>query len=351
MGVTKIEIRAGRASYDALVGTDLLQRVADLLPPDLRDKRSAIICDTNSRRFADAIVSRLTNGDIVEMPAGEHSKSLEQAGAICDEMTSRALDRTSFVVGVGGGVVGDVSGFVAAIFYRGIPHVQVPTTLLAMVDSAIGGKCGVNTTAGKNLLGAIHQPRLIVCDVRTLESLPPQQFRQGMAEIVKHGILRDAEMFAQLRSFTREKLPELIARNIRIKAAIVAADERETNGQRALLNFGHTIGHAIERAGNYEVLPHGDAISIGMIAACRISTKRAGFSADECEQVRELLDSLGLPTSLPRNISRDAVFDAVRFDKKFAGGEVRFVVTPRIGDASVSSNVTFDDIREAIDEL
>jgi 3-dehydroquinate synthase len=349
--VTKIEINVGQQSYDAVVGADLLRRVAELLPNELREKRCAIICDENSRRFADAVAAGLTNAVIFEMPAGEGSKSLSQAGKLCDEMIAHAFDRTSFVIGVGGGVVVYVSVFVAAIFQRGIPHLQVPTTLLAMVDSAIGGKCGVNTAAGKNLLGAIHQPRLIACDLQVLDSLPPTQFRQGMAEIVKHAIIRDAEMFAQLKSFRRDNLAELIERNIRIKAAIVAADECETRGERALLNFGHTVGHAIERAGNYTGLPHGDAISLGMMAACSISQKRAGLSEDESRSVMQLLGSLGLPISLPTNIPKEAVFDAIRFDKKFQDGQVRFVVTPQIGQAYLTSDVTFADIRQAIDQL
>jgi 3-dehydroquinate synthase len=347
--VTRISIRAGSSAYDAIVGAGLLRDVATLFPDSLRERRCAVVCDNNSRRFAEPLA--IPRRELIEIPAGERSKSLEQVGAICDQMIAAGLDRTSFVIGVGGGVVGDISGFAAAIFQRGIPHVQVPTTLLAMVDSSIGGKTGVNTRAGKNLLGAVHQPALIVADIETLATLPEREFRQGFAEIVKHGIVRDVAMLNELHRFERADLQRLIGRNIEIKAAVVAADERDETGERALLNFGHTVGHAIERAAGYGELLHGEAISLGIVAACEISVKRAGLSESERQQVVELLQGFGLPTSLPSSVSRDAALDVVRFDKKFAGGAVRFVVTPRLGEAYLSRDVTLDDIRAAMDRL
>ena len=381
MNTEVVEITAGSTSYQAMVGEGLIDRAGELLTGVMRGRRCAIIADTNSApMFAQRLESSLGAAGFVAarftMPAGEQSKTLVNVGRICDEMIAAGFDRSAFVIGLGGGVVGDVSGFVAAIFSRGIAHVQVPTTLLAMVDSAIGGKCGVNASAGKNLIGAIHQPRLILADTRTLTTLPDRELRQGMAEVVKHAIIRDAKMFGLLRDtrassraargvtdttaargttgslgFARDDLSSLIKRNIEIKAGIVAADERETSGARAVLNFGHTIGHAIERAANYELLRHGEAISIGMVAACNVSMKRAGFSERERDDVIALLNSLKLPTQLPAVVSREAVFDAVRFDKKFQGGEVRFVVTPRIGEAFLSKEVTLEDIREAIERL
>jgi 3-dehydroquinate synthase len=288
---------------------------------------------------------------MIVVPAGEQSKSLEQVGAICEQMARAGLDRSSFVIGVGGGVIGDLSGFVAAVFHRGIPHVQVPTTLLAMVDSSIGGKTGVNTAVGKNLIGAIHHPSLVIADVETLKALPKREFNQGFAEIIKHGIIRDAEMLDDLRDFDLAKIEELIARNIRIKAAVVAADERELSGERALLNFGHTVGHAIERAAGYGELLHGEAISLGIIAACHISIRRAGLAESARDKVVALLKSFELPTELPPQISREKILEAIAFDKKFASGSVRFVVTPQLGQAYLSSEVTREDIREAVDQL
>ena len=227
-----------------------------------------------------------------------------------------------------------------------------------MVDSSIGGKTGVNLEAGKNLIGAIHHPALIIADVKALESLPRKELRQGYAEIIKHAIIRDAEMFRALSPRTKRQsgsdskngFVALIRRNIAIKARIVSADAREISGERALLNFGHTVGHAIERAADFKI-PHGDCISTGMVAACAISIKRAGLSSQERDEVVSLLTQFGLPTRLPPKLDRNRIIDAIRHDKKFTSGEVRFVVTPRIGGALLSREVTMNDIRDAVAEL
>ena len=291
---------------------------------------------------------------LITIPAGEKSKTLEQVGAICDRMIAAGLDRTSFVVGLGGGMIGDISGFVAAIYHRGIPHVQIPTTLLAMVDSSIGGKTGLDTRAGKNLIGAFHQPSLVIDDLDVLKTLPHRQFNQGFAEIIKHAVVADAKMFRMLQSWKASEalaLQQLIKRNIGIKSRIVGRDERDRTGQRALLNFGHTVGHAIERAGNYRKFLHGEAVSLGIVAACAISLKKAELRPDQRAAIIDLLDRFGLPTRLPPKFPRKKILDAVNFDKKFEGGKVRFVVTPRIGVAHVADNVTLADIREAVEAL
>src|SRR5437016_9004807 len=266
-------------------------------------------------------------------------------------MIAAGLDRQSFMIGLGGGVVGDISGFVAAIFLRGIPHVQIPTTLLAMVDSSIGGKTGVNTRDGKNLLGAIHHPVLVIDDIDVLKTLPRRDFNQGFAEIIKHAIIADAEMFMALRDVDPENLAPLIHRNIELKSKIVAKDERDRTGERALLNFGHTVGHAIERAGNYRKFLHGEAISLGIIAAGAVSIKRAGLPLRQRDAVIDVLRRFDLPTCLPKNFPRNKIVSAVKFDKKFQSGKIRFVVTPKIGTAYLSNEVTLDDIREAVSKL
>jgi 3-dehydroquinate synthase len=296
---------------------------------------------------------------LITIPAGEKSKTLKQAGAICEQMIAAGLDRQSFVVGLGGGMIGDISGFVAAIYHRGIPHVQIPTTLLAMVDSSIGGKTGVDTRDGKNLIGAFHQPTLVIDDLDVLKTLPRRQFNQGFAEIIKHAVIADAKMFRTLESWDASSglasgalaLQSLIKRNIQIKSRIVAKDERDRRDQRALLNFGHTVGHAIERAGNYRKFLHGEAVSLGIVAACAISVKRAGLGPDQRAAIADLLERFGLPTRLPPNFPRKKIFDAIRFDKKFECGKVRFVVTPRIGTARITNDVTLNDIREAVKQL
>jgi 3-dehydroquinate synthase len=265
-------------------------------------------------------------------------------------MLTAGLNRESFVIGLGGGVIGDLSGFVAAIFERGIHHVQIPTTLLAMVDSSIGGKTGVNARAGKNLIGAVHPPALVLDDVDVLKTLPRREINQGFAEIIKHAVIADAEMFQQLVAADPKKVDfaPLIQRNVELKARIVEGDEHERTGNRALLNFGHTVGHGIEKAADYHGIAHGEAVSVGMIAACEISITKAGLSKDERDEIARLLRKFELPTRLPKDFPREKIVEAMKFDKKFVRGQVRFVVTPKIGSALLSPDVSMDDIRAAI---
>ena len=351
-----METRGAAPSYPALVGSGLVAKAGEEVAKRLRCPRCAIISDTNiapllGDRVKQSLGSSGFRSTLITIPAGEKSKILEQAGAICDQMIDAGLDRQSFIVGLGGGVVGDISGFVAAIFHRGIPHVQIPTTLLAMVDSSIGGKTGVNTSAGKNLIGAIHHPALVIDDVDVLKTLPRREFNQVFAEIIKHAIIADAEMFDALKDVDLENLAPLIRRNIEIKSKIVTKDEHDSTGARAVLNFGHTVGHAIERAGDYRKFLHGEAISLGIVAACDVSMKRTGLPPDQRDAIVDLLQKFKLPTRLPPNFRREKIFEALPFDKKFKSGEVRFVVTPRIGSAHLSSDVTMEDIREAVDQL
>jgi len=359
VSVTSIEVRADAHRHEVLIGSGLLASAGELVKQRLREMRCAIVSDTNvAERFADEVKQSLTSSGfqpaLMIIPSGEQSKTFEQAGTICDQMIAAGLDRRSFVIGLGGGVVGDISGFVAAIFGRGIPHVQIPTTLLAMVDSSIGGKTGVNTSAGKNLIGAFHHPALVIDDVDVLKTLPQREFNQGFAEIIKHAIIADAGMFSHLeneRASDALALQALIRRNIEIKASIVARDEFDRTGERVLLNFGHTIGHAIERAGDYQTFLHGEAISLGIVAASAVSVKRAGLPQDQRDAIVDLLRTFELPTQLPANFPRKEIFEALKFDKKFERGEIRFVVTSKIGSAYLSRDVTMEDIREAVDEL
>jgi 3-dehydroquinate synthase len=349
-------IQAGNQSYEALVGSRLLEEAGALLSQKLSGRDCAIVSDDNvAARFAQTLVQSLTSAGfkptLIIIPSGEKSKTLDEAEAICNRMSETRLDRSSFLVALGGGVVGDLTGFVAAIYHRGIPYVQVPTTLLAQVDSSIGGKTAVNTTVGKNMIGAWHHPTLVIADVDTLDTLPPREWKQGFAEVLKHAIIRDAEMFELLQHFDRQDIAALVRRNIEIKAKIVAADEREIKGERALLNFGHTVGHAIERAGNYRDFLHGEAVSLGVVAACEISLRKAGLSETERDRILRTLLAFDLPTRLPADFPREKILNAIRFDKKFKRQEVRFVVTPAIGSARLATDVTVDDIAAALAKL
>jgi 3-dehydroquinate synthase len=354
-----VEIRGACYSYSAVLGTDLLAKVGKYTRKYFPGETCGIISDANvAPLFADLVKRSLTIAGyrpiLVTIPAGEKSKTLKQAGAICAQMVAAGLDRQSFVIGLGGGMIGDISGFVAAIYQRGIRHVQIPTTLLAMVDSSIGGKTGVNTHDGKNLIGAFHHPSLVIDDIDVLKTLPRREFNQGFAEIIKHAVIADRELFRTLQSWTAGGAPALqrvIKRSIQIKSKIVAKDERDRTGQRAVLNFGHTVGHAIERAGGYHTFLHGEAVSLGIVAACTISMKKAGLPADQRDAIVALLKQFDLPTRLLSNFPRKKIFDALKFDKKFEAGKVRFVVTPRIGIGRLTEDVTTKDIREAIDIL
>lgn len=354
--MTPIVIQAGNQSYQALIGPQLLEKIGSLLPPELGGPGCAIVTDDNVNGFfAQTVVKSLTQAGfrpaLITVPAGERSKSLGQAEAICNQMSEAGLDRSSFLIALGGGMVGDLGGFAAAIYHRGIPCVQAPTTLLAQVDSSIGGKTAVNIAVGKNLIGAWHQPALVISDTDTLATLPPREWKQGFAEILKHAIIRDAEMFEMLQHFDGNEIAALVRRNVAIKAAIVAADERETKGERALLNFGHTVGHAIERAGEFLDFLHGEAVSLGIVAACEVSVRKAGLAEMERDRILSTLLDFDLPTRLPANFPREKIFEAIRFDKKFQGQEVRFVVTPAIGSARVATDVTMKDIEAAVNQL
>lgn len=359
LGCTAVEFRGSGDHYRTLVGSNLIEQVGNHAAKYMSGKRCAVITDTNvGSLFASRIRRSLTSAGfrpiLITIPAGEKSKTLKQAGKICDRMIAAGLDRQSFVIGLGGGVVGDISGFVAAIYHRGIPHLQIPTTVLAMVDSSIGGKTGVNTDDGKNLLGVVHQPSLVIDDMDVLKTLLPREFNQGFAEVIKHAVIADPKMFKQLQSWKESDplvLQQLVRRNVKLKAKIVAKDERDRTGERALLNFGHTVGHAIERAGDYRRFLHGEALSLGIVAACAISIKRAGLPSRQRDAVVSLLQRFELPTCLPKNFPRNKIISAVNFDKKFEDEKIRFVVVPKIGSAHLSHKVTMEDIRDAIEAL
>jgi 3-dehydroquinate synthase len=266
------------------------------------------------------------------------------------------LERKSFIVALGGGVVGDLAGFVAATYLRGIAFVQVPTTLLAQVDSSVGGKVGVNLKAGKNLVGAFHQPRLVLCDLDTLQTLQEREYRAGLAEIIKYGIIYDARLFAQLeRDLPRllqrnhKTLAAVVARCCEIKSEVVGQDETE-GGVRAILNFGHTIGHAIEAICGYGKFLHGEAISIGQVTTVKVSRRVPGLSRRDADRIINLFKRAGLPTQIRLNsVQRRKLFAAMRLDKKVRGGEIRFVLAKRIGKVLWGRRVPDVYIREALD--
>jgi 3-dehydroquinate synthase len=357
---TRLRVTLGERSYDIVVGRGLLARTGEFLRPLTLGTRGVVITDANvGGLYADALQSALSAAgfetELLSVSAGEASKSLRQVDRIFEKLPSMRMDRQSFVIALGGGVIGDLAGFVAATYLRGLAFIQVPTTLLAQVDSSVGGKVGVNLPQGKNMVGAFYQPRIVLADTDALATLPQRELRAGFAEVIKHGAIADAEFFDWLEQNYRRVLEldaEAVAYAVRrcceIKADVVSRDEREA-GQRAILNFGHTVGHAMEALTEYVGLLHGEAIAIGMCCAVLLSVKRAGLSPSEAARVKELVDTCGLPTRLGEKLSADQLFAAMRLDKKARGGKLRFVLLKHLGDACVSDAVTDEDAREVLD--
>jgi 3-dehydroquinate synthase len=355
-----VQVPLGNRSYAIKVGDGLLSRLgvecAQLKP----GQRCAVITDSNvGRHFAKAALKSLSASCfapiLISVPAGEKSKRIAVVEKCYDQLAAHRLERKSFIVALGGGVVGDLAGFVAATYLRGIPFVQVPTTLLAQVDSSVGGKTGVNLKAGKNLVGAFYQPQLVLCDLDTLKTLPKREYISGLAEVVKYGIIYDAILFARLE----RNLPKLlqrdavtlaavVARCCEIKADVVGQDETES-GLRAILNFGHTIGHAIENSSGYGKFLHGEAISIGQVAAAKLSQKILGLPANDVERITNLFQRAGLPVKIKLNpVQRKKLFAAMKLDKKVSGGEIKFVLAEKIGKVVWEQKVASDLIGQVL---
>ena len=338
-----VTVSLGERSYRILIGGGLLARLGTECARLKLGRRCAIVSDHQvAPRYGQAVANSLRAAGFepveITVPAGETAKNLATVESCYHQLAAHRLERKSFIIALGGGVVGDLAGFVAATFLRGIAFVQVPTTLLAQVDSSVGGKVGVNLSSGKNLVGAFHQPRLVLCDLDTLDTLPLRELRAGLAEVIKYGIIYDAKLFARLerdlpRLLAREPktLAAVIARCCEIKAGVVSQDETE-GGLRAILNFGHTIGHAIENISGYGKYLHGEAISVGQVAAAQLSAKLLGLTAGDAERITHLFEQAGLPTQIQLSpAQRQNLLAAMKLDKKVNAGEVKFVLAERIG--------------------
>ncbi len=338
-----VPVSLGSRSYAIKVGAGLMSRLGAECARLKLGHRCAVITDNNvGQQYARSVLTSLTNSGfepiLITVPAGEKSKRMVMVEKCYDQLAAHRLERKSFIVALGGGVVGDLAGFVAATYLRGLPFVQVPTSLLAQVDSSVGGKTGVNLEAGKNLVGAFYQPQLVLCDLDALKTLPEREFISGFAEVIKYGIIYDALLFAQLeRNLSRllhrdtGALAAVIARCCQIKADVVGQDETET-GLRAILNFGHTIGHAIENSSGYGKFLHGEAISIGQVAAAKVSRQILRLSSSEVARIEKIFVQAGLPVTIRLNASREEkLFAAMKLDKKVSGGEIKFVLAEKIG--------------------
>ncbi|MCA9012433.1 MAG: 3-dehydroquinate synthase, partial [Planctomycetaceae bacterium] len=351
MSGTTVHVDLGPRSYDILVGQGLLSSSATHIAAWVEQRfgaanggRACIITDINVRQHATTVLKGLqdagwTTGEIVIEP-GEPSKRLEVISAAYDQLVAMPADRQTVIVAVGGGVVGDAAGFVAATFARGLPFVQVPTTLLADVDSSVGGKVGINHPQAKNLIGAFHQPVGVLIDTSLLNTLPDREYCAGLAEVVKYGVILDAEFFEYLEQNTSglnardpDVLLHAIARSCELKAQVVAEDEFERTGLRAVLNYGHTFCHAFEALCGYGELLHGEAVSIGMVCASRLAERLGRVDTNLTQRQVDLLSALHLPVALPQpdQLSIEAVIERMRLDKKTVSGSLRFVLPTKMG--------------------
>ncbi len=356
-----INVNLPQQSYEIAIASGSLDQLGEQMSSLQLGKKILLVSNpTIFKHFGERAIASLTSAgfEVVScmLPPGERYKNLNSIQKLYDAALENRLERSSTMVALGGGVIGDMTGFAAATWLRGINVVQVPTTLLAMVDSAIGGKTGVNHPQGKNLIGAFHQPRLVLIDPEVLKTLPMREFRAGMAEVIKYGVIWDAELFAQMeasknlnqhRYVKPELIDSILSRSCQAKADVVSKDEKEA-GLRAILNYGHTIGHAVESLTGYRLVNHGEAVGIGMVAAGQIAAELGMWQKEDTQRQDALIAKAGLPTKLPAGVDIEAIIEALQSDKKVKDGKVRFVLPTQIGVVTVTDEVPSDIIRQVL---
>lgn len=353
----------GSRSYDIQIQPGSLSNIGHfartcLNRPDNQPLRCFVVTDTNVLQpHANAVKTALQNVGaevrVVCVKAGEASKSLKETSDLYDELIDFKTDRKTVVVAVGGGVIGDLAGFVAATYARGLPFLQVPTTLLAMVDSSVGGKTGVNHPKGKNLIGAFHQPAGVLIDTDTMHTLPEREYRSGLAEVIKYGVILDATFFhwlehniAGMNDRSPDVLSHIVARSCELKAQVVKEDEYETTGLRAILNYGHTYAHAFEALAGYGLLLHGEAVSIGMVCASRLAERLGRITMNDVVRQQQLLQAVHLPTDVPEDLRsrHDDILNCMMLDKKTVSGKLKFILPTRIGHVETVGDIDSSDV-------
>ncbi len=343
-----------------VIGHNILASIGGIVSPEKVRKFAIITNSTVNSLYGDAISGSLASSGlehvIFEVADSESSKSLAEAEGLCRKLAAGNFDRDSCIIGLGGGVIGDLAGFVAATYMRGIGLIHIPTTLLAQVDSSIGGKTAVNIPEGKNIIGAFHQPELVVSDIATLDTLPDAEFRSGLAEVLKYGMILDRELFGMMESRAdsllhkdADILEKVVARCGAIKASIVQQDERDS-GKRLILNYGHTLGHALEAASGYQ-WRHGEAVALGMLFAARMSVKSGLLAQDDLQRLHGLMSALCLPTHIERKIDAQTVMRFMNSDKKSRDGKIRFVLPTGIGSGMVSDGAGTKDIKAILEGM
>ena len=362
----RVRVDLGKRSYEIIIGRRLFDTAGDFLREVVGGNQVLVVCDEAvespwGKLLAKTLAASGFDVGVVTLPSGEKTKGVEHAAQLWEMLADGAFARDSAMVALGGGVAGDLTGFAAATYLRGIPFIQVPTTLLAMVDSSVGGKTGVNLPQGKNLVGSFWQPAMVLADLDCLKTLPEAERISGMAEVIKYGVIYDEAFFSFLeenldtifRPGFDGQLVQVVKRSVEIKAEVVTADERET-GLRAILNFGHTLGHAIEAVTHYGQLRHGEAIAIGMVAASLISLRRDAMTLwTEAEHTRlvKLLERTGLPTRVPEGLSAEQLIERTQMDKKVQKGRIRYVLPVRMGGVEIVRDVEPEEVAAALAEL
>lgn len=354
-----VRVDLGERGYDIEIGSGNLAQVGPFLAQRGKVSQAILFTDENVQdphavAVAESLVAKSVSVAIVAVQPGEQSKSVEVAAGLWQGMLELGADRKTVVVAVGGGVVGDLAGFIAATFARGLRFLQVPTSLLAQVDSSVGGKVGINLPGAKNMVGAFLQPLGVLIDTATLATLPEREYLSGMGEVVKYGVILDAELFDELegcadRLLRRdpETLVRVIARCCRLKADVVERDEREETGLRAVLNYGHTFGHALETLTGYGKLLHGEAVAMGMLCAARLAERLGRIDRALVDRQQALLKALGLPTTLPK-VDREKIVTTMTHDKKVEHGRLRFVLPTRLGHVELVEDVDPADVRAVL---
>jgi 3-dehydroquinate synthase len=363
-----VPVELPQTPYNIVICTDGLDRLGSWMKSaevrtSLGSKVLLVSNPTIFKHYGERAIAALTQAGFEVahhlIPAGEQYKTPRSIQKVHDSALAHRLERSSTMVALGGGVIGDMTGFAAATWLRGIPVVQVPTSLLAMVDASIGGKTGVNHPQGKNLIGAFHQPSLVLIDPQVLKTLPPREFRAGMAEVIKYGVIWDADLFDQLEASQRldqyryvspELLQMILERSCQAKAKVVSQDEKEA-GLRAILNYGHTIGHAIESLMNYRGVNHGEAVAIGMVAAGSLALKLDLWDTTAHQRQQALIEKAGLPTRIPAGIEISGIVEALQLDKKVKAGKVRFVLPTQIGSVKVTDQVSQEILEQVLSSL
>lgn len=354
-----VRVKLKERSYDICIGSNILSDIGSRLKPLKTSPKTAIISNPTvfklyGRKVRDSIKRAGFNVKTVIVPDGEKYKDINTVQKIYGELLKHRLDRKSALIALGGGVIGDITGFVASTYMRGIDYIQVPTTLLAQVDSSVGGKTGVNHGLGKNMIGTFYQPRLVWVDIDTLKTLPERELLAGLAEVIKYGVIWDKKLFDFLEDNQRkifylhkDVISRIVTRSCEIKAAVVSKDEREA-GLRAVLNYGHTVGHAIETVTKYKKFLHGEAVAIGMNIEARLAEMAGLLKIHDMLRIQALIGSFCLPSEAPNNLNINSLMASMQLDKKAVAGELKFILPEKIGKARIQKGVAKDMIKQAL---